>query len=385
MSTPLRVLLVEDSEDDALLVLRELQRGGYEPCHDRVDTAEAMSAALDDQPWDIIISDYSMPSFSMPAALEMMKGKGLDLPFIIVSGAIGEEAAVSAMRAGARDYVMKGNLARLGPAVERELREAEMRHEHKQMEEDKQRMEQQLHLAGRLAAVGELAAGVAHELNNPLAAVQGFAQLLASRSDLDESIREDIDSIYREAQRAAKITQNLLSFARRHNPEKRLISVNDALAQSLDLHTYSMRVNNIEIMVELDPDLPKTMADFHQMQQVFVNIITNAEQAMTDAHGQGKLSVKTQTIGQNIRISFADTGPGMPKENLDRIFDPFFTTKEVGKGTGLGLSICFGIVHEHGGRLYAKCKSGKGATFIVDMPIIESSPADDDAAQAEIA
>ena len=385
MSTPLRVLLVEDSEDDALLVLRELQREGYEPCHDRVDTAEAMSAALDDQPWDIIISDYSMPSFSMPAALEMMKGKGLDLPFIIVSGAIGEEAAVSAMRAGARDYVMKGNLARLGPAVERELREAEMRHEHKQMEEDKQRMEQQLHLAGRLAAVGELAAGVAHELNNPLAAVQGFAQLLASRSDLDESIREDIDSIYREAQRAAKITQNLLSFARRHNPEKRLISVNDALAQSLDLHTYSMRVNNIEIMVELDPDLPKTMADFHQMQQVFVNIITNAEQAMTDAHGQGKLSVKTQTIGQNIRISFADTGPGMPKENLDRIFDPFFTTKEVGKGTGLGLSICFGIVHEHGGRLYAKCKSGKGATFIVDMPIIESSPADDDAAQAEIA
>ena len=383
MSTPLRVLLVEDSEDDALLVLRELQREGYEPCHDRVDTAEAMSAALDDQPWDIIISDYSMPSFSMPAALEMVKGKGLDLPFIIVSGAIGEEAAVSAMRAGARDYVMKGNLARLGPAVERELREAEMRHEHKQMEEDKQRMEQQLHLAGRLAAVGELAAGVAHELNNPLAAVQGFAQLLASRSDLDESIREDIDSIYREAQRAAKITQNLLSFARRHNPEKRLISVNDALAQSLDLHTYSMRVNNIEIMVELDPDLPKTMADFHQMQQVFVNIITNAEQAMTDAHGQGKLSVKTQTIGQNIRISFADTGPGMPKENLDRIFDPFFTTKEVGKGTGLGLSICFGIVHEHGGRLYAKCKSGKGATFIVDMPIIESSPADDDAAKAQ--
>lgn len=385
MSTPLRVLLVEDSEDDALLVLRELRREGYETCHDRVDTAEAMSAALDDQPWDIIISDYSMPSFSMPAALEMVKGKGLDLPFIIVSGAIGEEAAVSAMRAGARDYVMKGNLARLGPAVERELREAEMRHEHKQMEEDKQRMEQQLHVAGRLAAVGELAAGVAHELNNPLAAVQGFAQLLASRSDLDEVIREDIDTIYREAQRAARITQNLLSFARRHNPEKSLMSMNDALAQSLDLHTYSMRVNNIEVVIELDPDLPKTMADFHQMQQVFVNIITNAEQAMTEAHNQGKLSVKTQTVGRNIRISFADTGPGMPKENIDRIFDPFFTTKEVGKGTGLGLSICFGIVHEHGGRLYAKCKPGKGATFIIDMPIVEGSPADDDAAQAEIA
>jgi two-component system NtrC family sensor kinase len=146
-----------------------------------------------------------------------------------------------------------------------------------------------------------------------------------------------------------------------------------------------MRVNNIEVVVDLDPDLPKTMADFHQMQQVFVNIITNAEQAMTEAHGQGKLTVKTQTAGQNIRIAFADTGPGLPKENLDRIFDPFFTTKEVGKGTGLGLSICFGIVHEHGGRLYTKGKPGKGATFVVDIPLIEGSPADDDAAQAEIA
>jgi two-component system NtrC family sensor kinase len=279
---------------------------------------------------------------------------------------------------------MKGNLTRLGPAVERELREAEMRREHRQMEEEKQQMGQQLQLAGRLAAVGELAAGVAHELNNPLAAVQGFAQLVASRSDLDEVIREDVETIYREAQRAAKITQNLLSFSRRHNPEKSFISINDALAQSLDLQAYQMRVGNIEVVVDLDPELPKTMADFYQMQQVFVNIVTNAEQAMTEAHGQGKLSVKTQAAGHSIRVTFADTGPGVQKENLDRIFDPFFTTKEVGKGTGLGLSICFGIVHDHGGRLLAKSKPGKGTTFTVEIPVVESSPSADDPTQVEI-
>ncbi|MEE8471219.1 MAG: ATP-binding protein [Dehalococcoidia bacterium] len=375
MSTELRVLLVEDSEDDAIFVLRELRRGGYDPISERVDTPEAMNAALDQQEWSLIVSDYAMPRFSMPAALAMVKEKGLDVPFIIVSGAIGEEAAVAAMRAGAHDYVMKGNLARLIPVIERELREAEMRHEHKRMEEERQRMEQQLQLTGRLAAVGELAAGVAHELNNPLAAVQAYAQLLAARDDLDETVRSDVETIYKEAQRASRITGNLLSFARKHKAERSLISINDALAQSLDLYAYHMKVNNIEVSVDFDPNLPKTMADSHQMQQVFVNIITNAEQAMTEANNEGNLTVKTEKVKDMIQITIADDGPGIQEENLDRMFDPFFTTKEVGKGTGLGLSICYGIVEGHGGRLYAKSKSSKGATFIIELPIVsEISP-----------
>ena len=242
--------------------------------------------------------------------------------------------------------------------------------ERKRAQEDRQRMEQQLQLAGRLAAVGELAAGVAHELNNPLAAVQAFAQLLNDRDDLDETVRSDVETIYREAQRASKITSNMLFFARRHAPEKRLISINEVIEKALELHAYRMKVNNIDLVMELDPDLPMTMADFHQMQQVFVNIINNAEQAMTEAHGKGRLCIKTQKAGKMIQIAFTDDGLGISAENLKRLFDPFFTTKGVGKGTGLGLSICYGLVQEHGGRMSARSKPGEEATFVVEIPIL---------------
>jgi len=249
--------------------------------------------------------------------------------------------------------------------------------ERKRMEGEKQKMEQQLHLAGRLAAVGELAAGVAHELNNPLTAVQAFAEFLAEKQDLDDKTKEDIRTIYQESQRAARITSNLLSFARRHRPEKRLISINEVLDNSLELHSYHLKVNNIGIVRQLHPSLPWTMADFHQMLQVFVNIITNGEQAMTKAHGKGKLTVKTQKKGNAIQITFSDDGPGISEEDLKSIFNPFFTTKEVGEGTGLGLSICYGIVQEHGGALYVKSKLGDGATFTVEIPIVQEQISDE--------
>jgi len=376
MGTPLRVLVVEDSEDDALLLLRELKRAGYDTTWERVDTPEAMEAALERQTWDIVISDYAMPQFSMPAALKMLQDRELDIPFIIVSGAIGEEAAVAAMRAGARDYIMKGNLARLTPVIERELAESDLRRERRQMEEDTLRMGLQLQLAGRLAAVGELAAGVAHELNNPLAAIQAFAQFLAENHSLDEATKRDVQTIYKEAQRASRITSNLLSFARRHKPEKELIAINEIIARSLELHAYQLKVNNIEVVVEADPDLPMTMADSQQIHQVFVNLIRNAEQAMTEAHGGGTLRVEAEAVGDMIRIAFSDDGPGIPEDNLKGIFDPFFTTKGVGKGTGLGLSICYGIIQEHSGRLYATSGRREGATFVVELPIVsDNTPA----------
>ncbi len=242
--------------------------------------------------------------------------------------------------------------------------------ERKKAEEEKQRIEEQLNLAGRLAAIGELAAGVAHELNNPLAAIQGFAQFLKSSNNLDETTKKDLETIYREAQRASRITQNMLSFARRHKPEKSLISINEALTKSLELQAYRMKVDNIELSLELAPDLPNTMADFYQMQQVFVNIINNAEQSMTEVAMRGKLCIETRKVGGSIQITFTDNGPGIPRENLKKIFDPFFTTKEVGKGTGLGLSICYGIIQQHNGHIYAKSELGEGATFVVEIPII---------------
>jgi len=149
-----------------------------------------------------------------------------------------------------------------------------------------------------------------------------------------------------------------------------MISISEVGEKSLELHSYRLRMNQIDVVKELDPELPMTMADYHQLEQVFVNIIANSEQAMTEAHGKGTLRICTSVMDNMIGIVFKDDGPGIPEEHLKQIFDPFFTTKEVGKGTGLGLSICFGIIQEHGGRIYAESTPGHGATFTVELPIL---------------
>ena len=231
------------------------------------------------------------------------------------------------------------------------------------------RMEEQLILTDRLASIGELSSGIAHELNNPLTSVIGFSQLLME-GDVPANMKEDLGIVYNEAQRAAAIVKNLLTFARKHAPVKQLSQVNTVIEDVLRLRAYEQKVNNIEIENRLVSDLPEIMIDNFQMQQVFLNIMVNAEFAMMEAHHKGKLVITTEKSGDIIRISFADDGPGISKENLKHIFDPFFTTKEVGKGTGLGLSICHGIVTEHGGKIYARSEKKQGATFIIELPLI---------------
>ena len=230
------------------------------------------------------------------------------------------------------------------------------------------RMEEQLIVTDRLASIGELSSGIAHELNNPLTSVIGFSQLLME-GEVPESMKENLATIYNEAQRAAIIVKNLLTFARKHAPVKQLTQVNTAIEGVLRLRAYEQKVNNIEVEKHFATNLPEMMMDSFQMQQVFLNIIVNAEFAMLEAHHKGKLVITTEKSEDIVRISFTDDGPGISQENLKRIFDPFFTTKEVGKGTGLGLSICHGIVTEHGGQIYAKSENGHGATFIVELPL----------------
>jgi PAS domain S-box-containing protein len=231
------------------------------------------------------------------------------------------------------------------------------------------RMEEQLILTDRLASIGELSSGIAHELNNPLTSVIGFSQLLME-GDVPANMKEDLGIVYSEAQRAAVIVKNLLTFARKHAPVKQLSQVNAVIEDVLRLRAYEQKVNNIEVENRLSPDLPEIMMDHFQIQQVFLNIIINAEFAMQEAHHKGKLVITKEKLDGIIRISFADDGPGISKENLKHIFDPFFTTKEVGKGTGLGLSICHGIVTEHGGKIYARSEKGQGTTFIIELPLI---------------
>lgn len=741
MGKSLRVLIVEDSEDDALLVIRELERGGYDTTFERVETAEAMTAALEKQAWDIILSDYHLPHFSAPEALGLFQQSGLGLPFIVISGTVGEETAVETMKAGARDYLMKGNLTRLVSTIERELGEAEVRKERKQIEEtlrlqaeiianisegiylirasdgviaytnpkfdeifgynpgeivgkhvstvnaptekspeetaneiikaikeaggwqgeiqsikkdgtlfwcyasvatfnhpvygevwivihtditerkrvehaliervkeiqclhsidmfganpkltvdevcqevlnilpqawqypevtgvrltlydkkfetknyrdtewkqssdvklhgvkagevrivyleekpkldegpflkeerqlinsvaeqlariiegkqaqkslidsevkyrsltesledliyradpitfevtyvnnsierfygytveewlkdttlwnssiypedkegvlaeftdaqrkvkskvvqyriigrdkeirwvedhiswekdqrgnvvslngvmrditERKKMEEQLLVNDRLASIGELVSGVAHELNNPLTSVIGFSDLLAGRKDLPDDVKEDLKLINREAHRTANIVKNLLTFARKHPKEKQPTDVNNPIEAVLELRAYEQKVSNIHVNIQLTPDLPEIMANSFDLQQVFLNIIVNAEHAMLEAHGKGTITITTERDGAIVRVSLADDGPGIPEENLGHIFDPFFTTKEVGKGTGLGLSICYGTITEHGGKMYAESELGKGAIFIIELPV----------------
>jgi signal transduction histidine kinase len=187
--------------------------------------------------------------------------------------------------------------------------------------------------------------------------------------NLPDDVKEDINVIHKEAQRAANVAKSLLTFARKHSPAKQPTNVNSIVEGVLKLRAYEQSVSNIRVNTRLAHDLPEVMADYSQMQQVFINIILNAEAAMLEASNGGTLTITTQTVDGSVRASFTDSGPGIPRENLNRIFDPFFTTKEVGKGTGLGLSVCHGIIAEHGGKIYAKSKLGHGATFIVELPI----------------
>ncbi len=239
--------------------------------------------------------------------------------------------------------------------------------ERKQAEEREEQLQQELYLTSRLAAVGELAAGVAHELNNPLTGVLGFSERLLRKST-DETVKQSLETIHREAQRAARVVQNLLTFARRRGPAKEHSDINDILQRALELMDYALETGNIEVVTDLAPSLPGVMVDYNQIQEVFLNIILNAEQVMTEANGGGKLTIKTQQMKDCVRTSFTDDGPGIPAEDFDKVFAPFFTTRRERGGTGLGLSVCHGIVTEHGGRIYTKSKAGKGATFFVELP-----------------
>jgi PAS domain S-box-containing protein len=230
------------------------------------------------------------------------------------------------------------------------------------------RIEEQLIMTDRLASIGELSSGIAHELNNPLTSIIGFSQLLME-GDVPSDMKESLTIVYNEAQRAASIVKNLLTFGRKHAPVRELCSVNTVIEGVLRLRAYEQQVNNIIVEKLLAPDLPQIMMDHFQMQQVFLNIIVNAEFAMLETNNKGTLTISTEKTENFIRITFVDDGKGISGENLKHIFDPFFTTKEVGKGTGLGLSICHGIVTEHGGKIYAGNGDSHGAVFTVELPI----------------
>jgi signal transduction histidine kinase len=226
----------------------------------------------------------------------------------------------------------------------------------------------QLIQSEKLSGIGEFVAGVAHELNNPLTSVMGFSELL-QRADTDPQHKRYLDMVHKSALRCQKIVQNLLSFARRHKPERKLSNINELVEGAVEILQYQMRTSNIEVVTRLDPHLPKAMVDPHQLQQVFLNIINNARQAIEASQPRGCVRINSEATSQSVRVTFQDNGPGIPEANLSKVFDPFFTTKDAGKGTGLGLSLCYGIVKDHGGTINVRSRPGEGASFSVELPL----------------
>ncbi|HLZ41149.1 MAG TPA: PAS domain S-box protein [Candidatus Sulfotelmatobacter sp.] len=221
--------------------------------------------------------------------------------------------------------------------------------------------------AEKMAAVGQLVSGVAHEVNNPLTAILGFADLLMENPELPETARKDLRVILQEAQRTKQIVQNLLSFARQMPPQRNAVQLNSILRRTIQLRSYDFNSHGVEVIEHLDQELPDVMGDAHQLQQVFLNILNNAYDAVHDVGRPPRIQIISATAGNTVEVSFSDNGNGI--SHPDKIFDPFFTTKEVGKGTGLGLSICYGIVKEHGGEILCHNNiGGQGATFIVRLP-----------------
>ena len=235
------------------------------------------------------------------------------------------------------------------------------------------RTQEQLLQSEKMAAVGQLISGVAHELNNPLTAILGYTQLLKSEEFVHPRGADYLEKLHKQAQRTHHIVQNLLSFARQQKPHRAPVQLNQILEDTLVLREFDMKLHNIVIHREFDPRLPMTAGDFHQLEQVFLNLLNNAVDAIQEKSGSGEIWVRTATVGQRLCVEVTDSGPGVT--NPHKIFDPFYTTKAVGKGTGLGLSICYGIVKEHGGEIQVRNSPPRGATFTISLPLSdESSP-----------
>jgi PAS domain S-box-containing protein len=506
MSEILRVLQVEDSESDAALIVRLLEKSGYIVQSERIEEAETMRQALARQDWDVVIADYHLPQFDGAAALDILHESGRDIPFIIVSGLIGQDRAVEMMRAGVHDYVLKDRLARLAPVVQREIQDAETRRERRRAEEqlrdrdewlalvvgathlamfdfypqtgiviwtgdvrrhfglppgaevtdetfrrglhpddrecvedliqkaydhegggeykaeyrfigitdqverwlsargrvffdpegkpvrfvgvtidntERKQLEEQLRQAQKLESVGRLAGGLAHDFNNLLTVITGFGQMTLDELPLRHPLRDGVEEVLNAAARATSLTRQLLAFSRRQPSRTEIIVLND-LVEGVQKMLGRLIGANMNLALRLDPAAGAIRADAGHIEQVIMNLVINARDAMPNG---GSLVIETarQTSGESLAASHpdlapgqyavltvTDTGTGISPEAMAHIFEPFFTTKRPGKGTGLGLSTAYGIVKQCGGSISVQSELGRGATFTIFLPAVEA-------------
>jgi signal transduction histidine kinase len=379
MPGKLRILFVEDVPEDMEIEERELRLDGLDFTALRVETREELARSLDDFQPGLVITDYSLPTLDGLTALNVVREKLPEVPFVFMSGTIGEERAIECLKKGATDYVVKGRPGGFVLRIRRALKEAEDR-------ATRQRVEQQLLQAQKMEVVGRLAGGVAHDFNNLLTVINGYTELMLHDFSSDHPPRKNAEEVLKAGERAAALTHQLLAFSRRPVIAPAILNLNHV---ATEMHTMLRRLigEDIDIVNELDPTLGNVKADRGQMEQVIVNLAVNARDAMPDG---GRLTVQTNNVtldenyaalhpagtqaGPHIVFAVTDTGIGMDQETQSHLFEPFFTTKDHGKGTGLGLSTVYGIVKQSRGSIEVTSEPGKGTTFKAYFPRVDEPP-----------
>ena len=382
MPKTLKLLFIEDNKNDCDLVIEHLRDNGYAVSFERVESEDKLVQALEDNQFDVIFSDYNLPKLDVDTVIAVIQKKAPKVPIIVLSGTVSETVAVKTVKTGAKDFILKNNLTRLIPAIERELVEANTHRLHLRVEAELKKKEQELRQAQKLEAVGQLAGGVAHDFNNILAVilmqVEGAIESLDENPELKKktaSVYNSLEQIQRAGQRAANLTRQLLAFSRRQVIQPKVLDVNEVITEMGEMLSRVIE-ENIKLEFDLDKNCKHILVDPGHFQQILMNLVVNSRDAMPMG---GKIILKTENSGidQDVALKtnsvsgdytllkVIDTGLGMTEEVQKHMFDPFFTTKEVGKGTGLGLSTVYGIVKQNKGLIFADSEVNKGTTFRV--------------------
>jgi PAS domain S-box-containing protein len=375
--------------DESARTLRCAASVGYRSALARRSAPVEISAALIRQIRQVRVTILSGTAPALPEEFrELHRHEGIHVSQVVVLWA--KDRIIGVLVVGCREMRAFSTgelnlLSAIGNQIATTIDKSLLLEKTREAYETLRRAQEQLLQSEKMVAVGQLISGVAHELNNPLTAILGYSQLLKSEELHSARGANYVDKLYKQAQRTHHIVQNLLSFARQHKPERAPVQLNQILEDTLVLREYDMKLNNIVLRREFDPTLPLTGGDFHQLQQVFLNILNNAVDAIQEKGGPGEIWLHTEAVGNRLRVELTDSGPGV--QNPHRIFDPFYTTKPVGKGTGLGLSICYGIVKEHGGEIQVRNSPPRGATFTITLPllVVPSVPPTADASRATYA
>ncbi len=378
MKNPLHILHLEDSPEDAALVQSVLKQGGITCSITQAQTRAEFLAALARGNVDLILSDFSLPGFDGLAALEATRAQWPNLPFIIVSGTAGEEEAIKSLKHCATDYIEKDHLYRLVPEVQRAMQEVEERAERRKLEE-------QFIQSQKMEVIGQLAGGVAHDFNNILAVIIGYADLMLQQLGPDQPLHKYACEIQHAVERATKLTRQLLIFSRKQTVQSVVLDPNEVL-KNLDKMLRKLIDESVEMHFVLDNPIGRIKADSGYIGQVLMNLVINARDAMPAG---GKLTIETHNVslaeayayahpnlipGDYVMLAVSDTGSGMTDEVKKHLFEPFYTTKPKGKGTGLGLTTCQTIINQCDGHIGVYSEVGKGTTFKVYFPRVEQLP-----------